>query len=341
MTRKVVAFGELLLRLNAPDHERLLQSPMLSAHFGGGEANVSVSLAHFGLDSHFVTRLPNNALGDAAVRALRAEGVQVDGVLRGGERMGIYFCETGAGQRPSDVVYDRAHSALSELPASRIHWSELLRGAQWFHTTGITPALGAGPAECVRAGLAAAREAGATVSFDLNFRRKLWDEDEARRVLQPLMKYVHVLISNEEHLRTILGASVPDLPRGGDHDADAYRAVAERVVADHGVQKVAITVRESISAGKNGWSALLYDARSRTLHRGPRYVVPLIDRIGAGDAFAAGLIFALSRDDKLEGALRFALAAGALKHTIVGDFNRVSVAEVQRLASGEDTRVRR
>jgi 2-dehydro-3-deoxygluconokinase len=343
MTRKkVVSFGELLLRLSAPGHERLLQSPVLNANFGGGEANVAVSLAHFGMDSHFVTRLPASALGDAALRVLRGEGVQIDSILRGGERMGIYFCETGAGQRPSRVFYDRAHSALSEVQPLPVRWPDILRGARWFHTSGITPALGPGPAESVRAALAAARDAGATVSVDLNFRRKLWDEDTARRALQPLMKYVHVLIANEEHLRTILGAPSSDDAARGHPDGDASRAVAEQVVADYGVQQVAITVRESISAGKNGWSGMVYDGRSRTLHRGPRYVVHMVDRIGAGDSFAAGLIFALLSDHKPEAALRFALAAGALKHTIPGDFNRVSVAEVERLASGEESgRVRR
>ncbi len=336
MTRKkTVTFGELLLRLSAPGYERLFQSPMLNATFGGGEANVAVSLAHFGLDSHFVSRLPDGAVGEAAVRTLRGEGVNVDDIQRAGQRVGIYFSETGASQRPSTVIYDRAHSAAGELEPSDIRWPEVLRGAAWFHTTGITPALGPGPAACTRAGLLAAREAGATVSFDINYRPTLWSEEEARRVIVPLLGYVDVLIANEEHIR-LLG--VPIAPRnvtGGPHDTEPYRAAAALVVAEFGVKRVAITLRESISASENGWSALLYDGLSGTLHRGPRYVLRLVDRIGGGDGFAAGLAFALLNGQPLEAALGFAVAAGALKQTIPGDFNRVSVAEVQRLAAGD------
>jgi 2-dehydro-3-deoxygluconokinase len=335
--KKTVAFGELLLRLRAPGHERLLQSPVLEATFGGGEANVAISLAQFGLDSHFVTRLPANEIGDAAVRALRAEGVDVDAVQRGGRRVGIYFTETGASQRASLVIYDRAHSALSELQPADVPWSEVLRGADWFHTTGITPALGPGPAECTRSALVSAREAGATVSVDLNYRRRLWTEEDARRILRPLMGHVQLLIANEEHLQTILGVPIAGTDTEGRPEPEAYRAAAERVVAEHGVKWVAITLRESISASENGWTALFYDGTSKTLHRAQRYVVRLVDRIGGGDAFAAGLIFALLDGQSPEGALRFAVAAGALKQTIPGDFNRVSVAEVQRLVAGDES----
>jgi 2-dehydro-3-deoxygluconokinase len=339
MTRKrVVTFGELLLRLSPPGHERLLQSPLLHATFGGGEANVAVSLAHFGFDSCFVSRLPANAIGDAAVRALRAEGVDTSGILRGGDRVGIYFAETGASQRPSLVVYDRARSAVSELGAADVRWRELLRGAAWFHTSGITPALAPGTAECTRAALSAAREAGATVSVDLNYRRKLWSESEAQRVMQPCMRDVDLVIANEEDLQTVLGVAVAraDVEKGR-FDPAAYGAAAERVVAQFGVKRVAITLRESLSASDNGWSALLYDAATKTLHRGPRYVVRLIDRIGGGDSFAAGLIYALVDGQPPERALRFAVAASALKQTIPGDFNRVSVAEVERLAAGDES----
>jgi 2-dehydro-3-deoxygluconokinase len=338
MRKKTVTFGELLLRLSPPGYERFFQSPVLNATFGGGEANVAVSLAHFGLDSHFVTRLPANAIGDAAVRALRAEEVDVDSVERGGDRVGIYFAETGASQRASLVVYDRAHSAMAEIEPEAIRWSEVLRDAAWFHTTGITPALGQGPAECARAALAAAREAGAMVSIDLNYRRKLWTEEEAQRVMRPLMGYVHLLIANEEDLQTVLGVSIAaaDLTRGR-FDVEAYRAAAERVVAAYGVEQVAITLRESFSASENGWSALLYDGRSKTLHQGPRYVLSLVDRIGGGDSFAAGLIFALLDGQPPASALRFAVAASALKQTIPGDFNRISVAEVERLVAGDES----
>jgi 2-dehydro-3-deoxygluconokinase len=335
---KTVAFGELLLRLSAPGHERLLQSPVLGATFGGGEANVAVALAHLGLNSHFVTRLPASPLGDAAVRALRAEGVHVGSVQRGGRRIGIYFAETGASQRASYVLYDRAGSSMSEIEPAAVPWPELLRGAAWFHTTGITPALGPGPAECTRAALVVARDLGVPASIDLNYRRKLWDEEHARRVMRPLVSHVQLLVANEEDLQTMLGVPVERTDvTAARLDVDAYRAAAERVVAEHGVRQVAITLRESLSASDNGWSALLYDGSSRTLHRGPRYVVRLVDRVGGGDAFAAGLIFARLDGQSPEGALRFAVAASALKQTIPGDFNRISVDEIRRLASGDES----
>jgi 2-dehydro-3-deoxygluconokinase len=334
--KKIVSFGELMLRLAAPGYERLFQSPVLTASFGGAEANVAVSLAHFGLDSHFVSRLPANPVGDAALRALRAEGVEVVSVQRGGERIGIYFSETGASQRPSSVTYDRAHTAVSEVDSSTLRWNDLLRGASWFHTTGITVALGEGPAECARLSMAAAREAGAIVSFDLNYRRKLWSEERAREAIRPLLRHIQLLIANEEDLQTMLGVPIArtDVTRGR-LDVEAYRAAAERVVAEHGIGRVAITLRESLSASENGWSAVLYDASSKTLHRGPRYELHLVDRVGGGDSFAAGLIFATLDGRDPEGALRFAVAASALKQTIPGDFNRVSVAEVDRLAAGD------
>jgi 2-dehydro-3-deoxygluconokinase len=334
--KKTVAFGELLLRLSAPGNERLFQSPVLTATFGGGEANVAASLAHFGIDSHFVTRLPANAVGEAALRALRAEGVDVAAVQRGGQRMGIYFSETGASQRPSLVVYDRGHSAVSEVDPAAFRWAELLRGASWFHTTGITTALGKPAAECARRAMSAAREAGAMVSFDLNFRRKLWTEEDAREAIRPLLRHIHLLIANEEDLQTMLGVSIPHADVGrGRLDPAAYRTAAERVVAEHGVAQVAITLRESISASENGWSALLYDASSETLSRAPRYLLRLVDRVGGGDSFAAALIFAILDGRAPEAALAFAVAASALKQTIPGDFNRVSVAEVERLAKGD------
>jgi len=259
-------------------------------------------------------------------------------VQRGGERIGIYFAETGASQRASMVVYDRTHSALSEIEPGAIRWQDVLRGADWFHTSGITLALGPGPADCTRAALAAARQAGAMVSLDLNYRRKLWTEAEAQRVMRPLMSQVHLLIANEEDLQSTLGVAIAqtDVTRG-QLDTDAYRAAAERVVAEHGIQQVAITLRESISASENGWTALLYDGPSKTLHRGPRYVLRLVDRIGGGDSFAAGLIFAILDGQPPANALGFAIAASALKQTIPGDFNRVAAEEVRRLAAGDES----
>jgi 2-dehydro-3-deoxygluconokinase len=333
--RKTVAFGELLLRLSPNGYERLLQSPSLVATFGGAEANVAVALAHFGLESHFVSRLPGDPLGDAGLRALCAEGVCVDSVQRGGSRIGIYFTESGAGQRPGLVVYDRAHSSMCELEPGTVRWSEELRGASWFHTSGITPALGPGPAECTNAALATARELGVPVSLDLNYRRKLWSEPEAQRVMRPLVRRVDLLIGNEEHLQTLLGVPMPRM--NGRFDPEPYLAACERVVAEYGVRQVAITFRESLSASENGFSALLYDGRTKTVHRGPRYLLRIVDRIGGGDSFAGGLIFGLLDGRPPGDALRFALAASALKHTIPGDFNRVSVAEVERLAAGDES----
>jgi 2-dehydro-3-deoxygluconokinase len=333
---KVVTFGEIMLRLSPPGLERLFQSPALSATFGGGEANVAVSLAHFGLESHFVTRLPPHAVGEAAVRALRAEGVHVDASIRGGDRIGIYFAETGASQRASTVIYDRAHSAIAEMAPGTVDWPRVLAGAAWFHVTGITPALGESAAACTTEAVEAARAAGARVSVDLNFRRKLWSEAQARAVMRPLVSRVHVLIANEEDIQSALGLMVPDTDvNRGELNLDGYRGVAQQIARDFGPQIVAITLRESFSASDNGWSGVLWDAPGHAFHRAQRYDVRLVDRIGGGDSFAAGLIYALIGGRPSEAALRFAVAASALKQTIPGDFNRVTADEVDRLVQGD------
>jgi 2-dehydro-3-deoxygluconokinase len=332
----VVTFGEIMLRLSPPGVERFFQSPVLGATFGGGEANVAVGLAHFGLDSRFVTRLPAHAIGDAAVRALRAEGVRTDAIIRGGERLGIYFAETGASQRASTVVYDRAHSAIAELEPGTVPWDAVLAGAAWFHVTGITPALGARAAACTGEALRAAKAAGARVSVDLNYRRKLWSTAQAQATMRPLMALVDVVIANEEDIQSVLGLHVAgaDVTRG-ELDVAGYHAVAEELTREFGPRLVAITLRESRSASDNGWSAVLWDADSGTFHRSQRYDVRLVDRIGGGDSFAAGLIFGLVTGRTPDQALRFAVAASALKQSIPGDFNRVSVAEVDTLAEGD------
>jgi len=333
---KVVAFGELMLRLSPPGFERLLQSPMLVATFGGGEANVAVSLAQFGLESHYVTRFPSNAMGDAAVRALRAEGVRTDFIARGGSRLGIYFTETGASQRASTVLYDRAHSAISEIPADAVDWERVMNGAAWFHVTGITPALGDKATAATKAAIAAAKRAGARISVDLNYRKKLWTEAQAQATMRPLMRDVDVVIANEEDLQTVLGVEVEGSDvTAGTLDVTGYRNAAERVTREFGPSLVAITLRESLSASDNGWSALLWDGATGTVHRSQHYAVRLVDRIGGGDSFAAGLIYGLATGRTHEAALRFAVAASALKQTIPGDFNRVSVAEVDALAKGD------
>jgi 2-dehydro-3-deoxygluconokinase len=335
-TRRVVTFGEIMLRLSPPGFERFLQSPAFSATFGGGEANVAVSLAHFGLDSVYVTALPAHAIGDAAIRALRVEGVGTEHVVRGGSRVGIYFAETGASQRASTVVYDRAHSSISELKPDALSWDGILTGADWFHVSGITPALGASAAESTRRAVSAARAAGANVSFDLNYRRKLWTEADAQRVVGPLLRDVDLVIANEEDLQSVLGIHVAGTDAtAGYLDVDGFREAAERVTTGFGPRRVAITLRESVSASHNGWSALLWDAHANRLLTSQRYDITVVDRIGSGDSFAAGMIYGLVTGRTPQDSLRFAVAASALKHTIPGDFNRVSVEEVDRLAAGD------
>jgi 2-dehydro-3-deoxygluconokinase len=334
--KTVVTFGEIMLRLSPPGFERFLQSPTFVATFGGGEANVAVSLAHFGLDSVYVTALPKHAIGDAVVRALRAEGVRTDRIVRSGARVGIYFTEMGASQRASTVIYDRAHSAIAEMLPEAVDWNALFAGATWFHVTGITPALGANATEATRRAIAAAHQAGVRVSVDLNYRKKLWTESQAQQVMGPLMRNVDVVIANEEDLQSVLGVAVPGTDvTSGALDVDGFRQAAERVTRDFGPPTVAITLRESVSASDNGWSAVLWDAKAGMMYRSQRYDVRLVDRIGGGDSFAAGLIYGLVTGRSPDAALRFGVAASALKQTIPGDFNRVSVEEVDRLAAGD------
>ena len=336
MPVKVITFGEIMLRLSPPGFERLLQSPMLVATFGGGEANVAVSLAHLGVESVYVTALPKNAIGDAAIRALRAEGVKTDRIVRSGDRVGIYYAETGASQRASTVLYDRANSAISQMAPDAVDWDRTMEGAAWLHVTGITPALGdKGTASTARA-IATAKKAGARVSVDLNYRKKLWSESKAKDVMGPMMRDVDVVIANEEDLQSVLGVHVPGTDvTAGQLNLQGFRQAAEQVTRDFGPKQVAITLRESLSASDNGWSAVLWDATRSTMHQSQRYTVRLVDRIGGGDSFAAGLIYGLATGRAPEEALRFAVAASALKQTIPGDFNRVSLQEVEALAGGD------
>ena len=336
MTQTVVTFGEIMLRLSPPGFERFFQSPVLGASFGGGEANVAVSLAQFGLHSIYVTALPSHAIGDGAVRALRAAGVDTTQIVRAGERVGIYFAETGASQRASTVIYDRAHSSISELAADAVNWDAVMSGAAWFHVSGITPALGDRAAAATEGAVAAAKRAGARVSVDLNFRKKLWSTAKAQATMKPLMRHVDVVIANEEDLQAVLGVHVEGADvTGATLDVSGYRTAAERVTREFGPSLVAVTLRESLSASDNGWSAVLWDGASGVLHHSQRYLVRIVDRIGGGDSFAAGLIYALLANRPLDAALRFAVAASALKQTIPGDFNAVSVAEVDALAAGD------
>ncbi len=333
---KVVTFGEIMLRLSPPGFERFLQTPAFVATFGGGEANVAVSLAQFGVESVYVTALPTHAIGEAAVRALRAEGVRTEHIVRSGSRVGIYYAEAGASQRASNVIYDRARSSISELAADAIDWPAVLAGAAWLHVTGITPALGASAAEATARAIETAHAAGVRVSVDLNYRRKLWTEAQARQVMGPMMRHVDVVIANEEDLQSVLGVQVPGTDvTSGQLNVEGYRQAAQRVTREFGPPMVAITLRESLSASDNGWSAVLWDAGAATMHRSQRYDVRLVDRIGGGDSFAAGLIYGLVGGRAPQDALRFAVAASALKQSIPGDFNRVTAEEVDRLAGGD------
>ncbi len=331
---KVVTFGELMLRLATPGFQRFVQSSTLEATYGGGEANVAVSLANFGLDARFVTVLPKHEIGDAAVNALRRYGVGTEHIVRGGERIGIYFLESGASQRPSKVIYDRAGAAIAGVKPGMIPWKDVLAGTAWFHVTGITPALSASAADATVEAVQAARATGATVSCDLNYRKKLWSRERAGEVMSKVCAHVDVLIANEEDAEMVFGikAEGSDV-HAGKVEADKYRSVAEQLMKRFPTLKlVAITLRESLSASDNNWSAVAWDGKSFTESR--KYAIRIVDRVGGGDSFGAGLIYGLINKMPTQIALDFAVAASCLKHTIPGDFNHVSVAEVEELLKG-------
>jgi 2-dehydro-3-deoxygluconokinase len=333
---KVVTFGEMMVRLSPSKGVRLKQATAFDVHFGGAEANVAVSLAQFGLNACFVSAFPPNDLGDNAVGTLKRYGVDTQFIIRKGDRMGIYYLEHGHGVRPSKVVYDRAFSAVSALGPSDVDWEKVFDGARWFHWSGITPALSDSLLSVLRDGLEMASNKGITVSADLNFRKKLWTEEKARTVMTGLMPYVDILIGNEEDPIKVFGIE----PKGtdvdkGKLDVEGYKNLTKTLVKKYGFKKVVITLRESISASENFWSACLFDRKE--FIKGPRYHVPIIDRVGTGDAFAAGLIYSLIQGKKDKDALSFGIAAACLKHSIWGDFNIVSVEEVERMAAGEST----
>ncbi len=329
----VVTFGELMLRLKTPGFLRFSQAPALEATFGGGEANVAVSLALFGHDSRWVSAVPNNPLGDWALASLKSLGVDTRHVVRRGGRLGIYFLESGASQRASQVVYDRAGSAVSELAAGALAWDTVLGGARWFHTTGITPALSDGCAALAAEALATAKRLGATTSVDLNFRKKLWSKAKAREVMSGLMAHTDVLIANEEDCDSVFDIQASHV-ESGSLDRGRYLAVADQVLLRFpAVKRVAITLRESRSASDNGWSALLAERHGHAFSR--KYGISVVDRVGAGDSFAAGLVHALLEGRDRQASIEFATAASALKHSIPGDFNLVTLAEVETLARGD------
>ena len=335
---KYVTFGEIMLRLKSPGHERFFQSPSLEATFGGGESNVAVALANYGLDAKFVTALPDNDIAEACIRELRGFGVDVSGIRRSGSRMGAYFLECGANQRPSKVVYDREHSAIAESAPGDFAWETIFSGAKWFHITGITPALTQSAADVSLDAVKAAKAAGVTVSCDFNYRGKLWQYGRsAPEVMQDLVKYVDVGIANEEDCQKSLGISVDVNVRTGELDTAKYEALSQKVLEIYpAMAMIAITLRESRSADTNGWSACIRDADG--FKRSRRYeITDIIDRVGGGDSFASGLIAGLALHDDRQQALEFAVAASCLKHSIPGDFNRVSLREVRNLLSGDSS----
>lgn len=330
---KIVCFGELMLRLNPEGYLRFEQADKFMATFGGGEANVAVSLANFGMDASFCSKLPTHAIGNMAVRALRAEGVATADIVRGGERVGIYYIEKGASQRPSKVIYDRKYSAIGMASREDFDWDKILTDTVWFYFTGITPALGDNVAEICLDAVKACREKGIKVSCDLNFRKNLWTSEKAGKVMGELMQYVNVCIANEEDADKVFGIK-PDHNDvdSGKLNREGYIDVAKKLSERFGCEKVAITLRESISANDNNWAAMLYDGEKAYFSK--KYAVHIVDRVGGGDSFGAGLIYSLLSGYDMQDTIEFAVAASCLKHSIEYDFNRVSVDEVKALVKG-------
>ena len=336
MSHRVVTFGEIMLRLKSPGHERFFQSPSLEATFGGAESNVAVSLAAFGLDAAFVTALPANPIGDSAVRELRRFGVDTRTITRAGDRVGIYFLETGAAQRPSKVVYDRAGSSLASSKRGDFDWPAIFSGAAWFHISGITPAVSATAADLALEAVRAARTLGVTVSCDYNYRANLWKYGKkAPEVMRELVQHVQVGIANEEDCQKSPGIASAADAQSGDLDTDTYRRLAERVLEEFpNLEKQIITLRESKSADHNGWAACLHNRKDFLVSR--HYdITDIVDRVGSGDAFAAGIIYGLLALPDDRKALEFAVAAGCLKHSVPGDFNVLTRDEVERLVGGD------
>ena len=332
---KVVTMGEIMLRLSSAGNSRFVQCQQFDACYGGGEANVAVSLANYGHDAYFVSKVPSHEIGQCAVNALRRYGVNTKFVARGGNRLGIYYLESGASMRPSKVIYDRAGSSVAEADPSDYDFDSIFEGASWFHWSGITPAISDKSAECLRLALIAAKKHGVTVSCDLNFRKKLWTSEKAISIMRPLMQYVDVCIGNEEDAALCLGFKPDADVEKGQTDASGYYAIFKQMAKEFGFKYVVSTLRESYSASHNGWKALIYNGKD--FYESKHYdIFPIIDRVGGGDSFSGGLIHGLLKWPEDQGkALEFAVAASALKHTIPGDFNLVSEAEVNALAGGD------
>ena len=331
---KIITFGEIMLRLAPNGYYRFFQNDQMQATFGGGEANVAVSLANYGMDAAYVTKLPKHAIGQAAVDSLRYFGVDTSKIVRGGDRVGIYYLEKGASQRGSVCIYDRAHSAIQEAKPEDFDWDAIFEGADWFHFTGITPALGANLVEICRQACIAAKAKGVKISCDLNYRGKLWTRDEARAAMTELCQYVDVCISNEVDAKDVFGieAEGTDI-YGGKLNHEGYKSVAKQLADKFGFEKVAITLRTSISASDNDWACMLYDGENYCFSKS--YHLHIVDRFGGCDSFGGGLIYSILKGKTTQESIEFAVAASALKHSVEGDFNRVSVAEVEKLAGGD------
>jgi 2-dehydro-3-deoxygluconokinase len=331
---KVITFGEIMLRLAPEGYFRFVQAENFGAIYGGGEANVAVSLSNFGIDAAFVTKLPKHDIGQAAVNSMRKFGVDTSKIVRGGDRVGIYFLEKGASQRPSKVIYDRAHSSIATASKEDFNWDEIFEGAEWFHFTGITPALGQNVAEICLEACKAAKSKGITVSCDLNYRKNLWTTEQAGKTMAALMEYVDVCIANEEDAEKVFGIKDDSTDiTGGKLNHDGYKEVARKLAERFGFSKVAITLRGSISASDNNWAAMLYDGKEYFFSK--NYLVHIVDRVGGGDSFGAGLIYGAVSGMSSADMLEFAVASSCLKHSIEGDINHVSVAEVKALAGGD------
>lgn len=334
MSKKVITFGEIMLRLAPEGYYRFVQAESYGATYGGGEANVAVSLANYGLDAGFVTKLPAHEIGQAGINSLRRFGVDTSHIVRGGDRVGIYFLEKGASQRPSKVIYDRAGSSIATAKPEDFDWNSIFEDAEWFHFTGITPALGDNVAAICLDACKAAKEKGITISCDLNYRNKLWSKEKAGQVMGELCQYVDVCISNEEDASDVFGikAAGTDVT-AGQVNHEGYRDVAKQLTDRFGFHKVAITLRTSISANDNKWAAMLYDGNECYFSK--QYTMHIVDRVGGGDSFGGGLIYACLQDMGSQDIIEFAVAASCLKHSIEGDFNQVSVDEVKKLAGGD------
>ncbi len=331
---KVVTLGEIMLRLSTPGNTRFVQSDSFDVVYGGGEANVAVSLANYGHEAYFVTKLPTHEIGQSAVNALRKYGVSDKYITRGGDRVGIYYLETGASMRPSKVIYDRANSAIALADPEDFDFDAIMEGADWFHWSGITPAISDKAAELTKLACEAAKRHGVKVSVDLNFRKKLWTKEKAQSIMRPLMEYVDVCIGNEEDAELCLGFKPNADVEKGETGAEGYYAIFKQMKEEFGFEYVVSTLRESFSASHNGWKALIYNGEE--FYQSKRYdIEPIIDRVGGGDSFSGGLIHGLLTKETQGEALEFAVAASALKHTIPGDFNLVSTSEVEALVGGD------